>query len=70
MSTTWAAEVFYGLWEIFYYYGAQSCTYQVAIESTVSIGWIEVFANGPNQDLINKASGSADVTGSVDVTKE
>lgn len=70
MSTTWAAEVLYGIWEIIYYYGAQSCTYQVASDGTVPIGSIEVFANGPNQALINKASDSADFTGSVDVTKE
>ena len=69
MSTTWAAEVLYGMWEIVLSYGAQSCTYQVASGGTVPIGSIEVFANGPNLGLINKASNSTGLTGSVEVTK-
>lgn len=70
MSTTWAAEVLYGIWEIMLRYGAQSCTYQVAIQNYVPVGSIEVFANGPRQALINEASDSVNVTASVDVTKK
>ena len=70
LSTTWAAEVLYGMWEIMITHGAQSCTYQVATDFYVPIGSIEVFANGPRQALINPASNPVNITASVDVTKE
>ena len=70
MSTTWAAEVLFGIWEIMTIYGAQSCTYQVATDYTVPVGSIEVFVIGPRQASIGKPSDSVNVTASVDVTKK
>lgn len=56
MSTTEAAEALFGIWGLMLSYGSQTCTYQIATQTYVPIGSIEVFVAG-----LNEASGPANV---------